>query len=573
MPSGVCTSCIESGTDCTQDNAKKVALEFFQQHSAIRSTVSAILSPTTPYMVPTELSVLRLTLVELARYIEELEKALQAAFPLSSPSEPPSPVVSLRLGDNLTDHIREQSRSRFYGGSNDMILLKSVIDIRKEFLGGKQHICGYPRRPQYWSVYPWQSTPETPKVALIFPEPDLLRDLIELYFVQVNQYLPLFHKPTSDRQIANNLHMSNRLFGMLVLAICAVTARNSYDPRVLEDEVDSGRTELGVGWKYYRQISFYIQGTSALDTCWTYVGIAVRLFEDVGLHQKVPNESRTVEGELWKRAFCVIVYMDISLSTFLGRPRAMNPDDYDQDLPAECDDEYWDHPDAEQAFKQPAGKVPKSGFIFCNIPETLEYYRICAEKHGIILPKSPSSPQWDINLVAKNDSALNAWVDSLPLESRRGFLPIMNVTVTVYTSALILLLNQWRGRRLELSGNPGQEYAGVYKCLIYLRLYKSSDLIEELLNFEAQESPVRWSRDPGPYEAQMQALSDPAAHFFHNPPLFTDELDPGLAVQSMFSTILSYFKLSNLCSHPVRPTEVYRCFFKDMIFDDYSWGQ
>ena len=29
---------------------------------------------------------------------------------------------------------------------------------------------------------------------------------------------------------------------------------------------------------------------------------------------------------------------------------------FDLDLPVDCDDEYWDHPDPEQRFKQPANK-------------------------------------------------------------------------------------------------------------------------------------------------------------------------------------------------------------------------
>lgn len=31
---------------------------------------------------------------------------------------------------------------------------------------------------------------------------------------------------------------------------------------------------------------------------------------------------------------------------------------FDLDLPIECDDEYWENPDPELAFKQPSGKPP-----------------------------------------------------------------------------------------------------------------------------------------------------------------------------------------------------------------------
>lgn len=36
---------------------------------------------------------------------------------------------------------------------------------------------------------------------------------------------------------------------------------------------------------------------------------------------------------------------------------------FDIDLPIECDDEYWFHPDPAQAFKQPPGKPSKLSFF------------------------------------------------------------------------------------------------------------------------------------------------------------------------------------------------------------------
>jgi hypothetical protein len=36
---------------------------------------------------------------------------------------------------------------------------------------------------------------------------------------------------------------------------------------------------------------------------------------------------------------------------------------FDLDLPTECDDEYWEDPDPEKAFKQPPGKPSKVSFF------------------------------------------------------------------------------------------------------------------------------------------------------------------------------------------------------------------
>lgn len=40
---------------------------------------------------------------------------------------------------------------------------------------------------------------------------------------------------------------------------------------------------------------------------------------------------------------------------------------FDLDLPTECDDEYWLHPDPEQVFKQPPGKPSSIAFFNCYI--------------------------------------------------------------------------------------------------------------------------------------------------------------------------------------------------------------
>ena len=50
------------------------------------------------------------------------------------------------------------------------------------------------------------------------------------------------------------------------------------------------------------------------------------------------------------------------------------PDSFDLEFPAECDDEYWEHPDPSKAFRQPPGKPSTvSAFVL-----TLKLNRILA---------------------------------------------------------------------------------------------------------------------------------------------------------------------------------------------------
>ncbi len=81
-----------------------------------------------------------------------------------------------------------------------------------------------------------------------FPEDDLLSSLVELYFANVNIFLPLLHRPTFERSIRENLHMKDEMFGAVLLLVCAVASRYSNDIRVLLDGEESRHSS---GWKWF----------------------------------------------------------------------------------------------------------------------------------------------------------------------------------------------------------------------------------------------------------------------------------------------------------------------------------
>ncbi|KAJ7586336.1 fungal-specific transcription factor domain-containing protein [Mycena floridula] len=640
MPGTFCSNCVEFEIDCTHDGKRqpKGASESLasaepsmsqlgafpglsKKYRDARSTVAAILSASTPYSVPKDSAVLRRTLVDLAQYIEHLEKELEAlgsTDEAASPPEgdPPLPndqdthtiLADAALSSDMSKLRVAQSVYRFNGPSSDTMILKSVIEVRKEYIG-KQHSLPEPaKRRQYWRIHPWQQMPDM-VYPLEFPEPDLLHDLIELYFANMNLIVPLFHRPTFDRLLADNKHLSENQFGMTVLGMCAIAARYSQDPRVREDDVsDLEEGDLKLGWKWFRQVvpiraSFqqvtiiyelqlicvsiiYLFGTSAGETCWLLLGIAVRLVQDVGLHRRFPaSRPRTIETELWKRAFWVIISMDIFVSAFQGRPRAAQSDDYDQELPVDCDDEYWEHPDPEKAFQQPPDKPSTMSFFISYLK--LIHILAFAEKtiHGVTKsqPWLTNSTKLDARMIMRIDSALNEWVSAVPdhlrwdphrenqtffnqsslmycvyyyvqilvhkafiprsgvasantslpslaicanaarsccrivdVQSRRGYLSLPHVIVPLYTSALVLLLNRWTGRRMALVSNPDNEYADVYKCLNLLHLSESrwqpagrvADILEQLLNIEDSREPTTSLKRSRP-EADSEPIFQP----------------------------------------------------------------
>ncbi|KAI0930965.1 hypothetical protein AcV7_005003 [Taiwanofungus camphoratus] len=357
--------------------------------------------------------------------------------------------VQNTLVQNLKQMRLDPGRLRFFGKSSNITFLQTAIDLKREYSGAhytsnvphpNTHLNLRYKRPQYWSVHPWlqSAVQEVPPPHQSFPDDDLMNSLVDLYFVNVNCYTSLLHRPTLEDGIRNGLHLRDEGFGSVVLLVCAIGSRFTDDPRVYLKGFESETHSCG--WQWFQQVEptrksllapprlydlqiyclspIFMLGTSAPQTCWTIIGVGARLAQDVGAHRrKVYNARPTVEDELWKRAFWVLVAMDRTLSHALGRPCAIQDEDFDLDLPIECDDEYWTHPNPDLAFKQPPGKPSTVTYFVCFLKLT----RILAFALRTIYSINKSKlllgfvgPQWEQHTVAELDSSLNRWIDSVP---------------------------------------------------------------------------------------------------------------------------------------------------------------
>ncbi|KIJ13153.1 hypothetical protein PAXINDRAFT_100848 [Paxillus involutus ATCC 200175] len=350
-------------------------------------------------------------------------------------------VVTISLSDSLKNLSLDAAQPRFYGKSSGITLIQKAIDMRKVYIGEKPPESFLNDDTQ--ERYPWEGLRKNVvrETNYVFPEEDLGSTLVDLYFVNMNSLTPLLHRPSFERRIRDREHLHDSFFGAVYLLVCAVGSRFSDDPRIFLEGTDS---EHSVGWKYFEQVQvigktflgppsledlqvyclsvMFLQGMSAPQACWTIVGIGIRIAQDVGAHRrKAYNSKPSADGELWKRAFWVLVTLDRQMSSLLGRPCAIQDEDFDLDLPIECDDEYWDHPDPEQAFKQPPDK-PSTISFFTNY---LKLNHILAFALRTIYSINKSKvhlgfvgQQWEEHIVAEHDSALNKWIDAVPQHLR-----------------------------------------------------------------------------------------------------------------------------------------------------------
>ncbi|KAG8882484.1 hypothetical protein FRB98_003681 [Tulasnella sp. 332] len=273
---------------------------------------------------------------------------------------------------------------RFHGKSSGLMLLQAALDIKAEVTGmpnrGAQGFSTGAVRSKYWRPSPWEWIASfLPSIdSLRFPPPDLIRTLIDRCFDDVLVMMPVIHRPSFEKQYAEERHRIDFDFAKLLLIVCSVGARYCSDPRVCLTSPEGEVEWNSAGWVYFAQVyqvqkpllasaklidlqimalaATFLQGTSAPYGAWLITGIGLRFALDIGAHrEKVYSADHAFENQLWKRAFWCLVMMDQLFSAIFGRPLCICDEEIDAHLPMEVDDDGWD--DATRSWIQSAGKV------------------------------------------------------------------------------------------------------------------------------------------------------------------------------------------------------------------------
>ena len=86
-----------------------------------------------------------------------------------------------------------------------------------------------------------------------YPPDDLLSVLVDNYFQHLNPYLPLLHRPSFERALADRRHHTDIGFGSVVMLVCSIGARWSDDHRCLLE----GASAHSAGWKWFDQVQVH----------------------------------------------------------------------------------------------------------------------------------------------------------------------------------------------------------------------------------------------------------------------------------------------------------------------------
>lgn len=169
----------------------------------------------------------------------------------------------------------------------------------------------------------------------------------------------------------------------------------------------------------------FLQATSNLSTCYSYIGIALRSALRMGLHRNLAKTMnfKPIERETRRRLFWIIRKMDTYVSALLGFPMLLNNEDVDQELPLEIDDECLTN---EEILPMPQGKF--SLYTATNAHTRLMVVLAKVVKYIYPTKGLEQSVQGSTNAsyvvshskIREIEGDLTEWLKQLPMELRPG---------------------------------------------------------------------------------------------------------------------------------------------------------
>ncbi|KAJ6591306.1 fungal-specific transcription factor domain-containing protein [Mycena vulgaris] len=164
----------------------------------------------------------------------------------------------------------------------------------------------------------------------------------------------------------------------------------------------------------YREI-----GIGAMAQAWIYIGMAVRMAQDLGMQRDADGwvRGKGKEGKLFgpweiaerRRIWYACVIMDKYVSTYIGRPLAIFERDFDTSLPSESDAEEM----AEYAL---VGGAPRAGRVISCFNASARLGAILSQIVQSIYALRPACSRHAEQLVL--DGQLEKWLLALPAHLR-----------------------------------------------------------------------------------------------------------------------------------------------------------
>ncbi|PBK63553.1 hypothetical protein ARMSODRAFT_979943 [Armillaria solidipes] len=299
----------------------------------------------------------------------------------------------------------------------------------EELFSASRVVLRWPRRPL--SLAELRRHQFTTCQLLLPRGSDLLDYLVRLYFLNQNLFWPLLHRPTFERSLAARLHRTDSEFGALVLFVCAAGSRYSDDPRVKADDTDKeSKTRHLNGWKWFIQVHRVHMLLLRPPNLCDLQKCALSVFYAQGC--AAPHASWTSVGTGIRTA---------------------------QDL------------GAHRRHSRPAAHV-----LYKTKTSTQSFPLIATTNIGNILTQNKHSSKTLFVFVGNESKTLSPnWIRSLT----HGLILYL-IIMSIFSAAIVLLLNIWSGRRSGISFDEKKELSDIHKCMKTLQIFEKQSTMDVL---------------------------------------------------------------------------------------------
>ncbi|KAE8353337.1 fungal-specific transcription factor domain-containing protein [Aspergillus coremiiformis] len=187
------------------------------------------------------------------------------------------------------------------------------------------------------------------------PQKDVADRLLAQYYACIHSVLPVLHWP-SFLVDYENVYQAGSLLGVprewaaVLFGIFACGSLHTLEKTREHDGKEFIRVSCGVidVWKdnftldqarAALLVSIFLFEVNAKSASWVWIGSAVRVAQEIGLHLESGPWS-TLEGEMRKRVWWGVYAWDRLLALEMGKPVLINDQDCDVDLPCPVDEQF-----------------------------------------------------------------------------------------------------------------------------------------------------------------------------------------------------------------------------------------
>lgn len=149
---------------------------------------------------------------------------------------------------------------------------------------------------------------------------------------------------------------------------------------------------------------------------WTYVGAAMRLCIELGLHRRQRRQQPSLEGEMNKRRFWATYFLDRDISIAIGRPPSLSDHDIDADFPLDIDENTQSDDVIRQASLQISNTPAVPSKTLTSFIHRLRLKRLESEIQHVVYRVDQPMKVSDATVTYFMDR-LNAWKQNIPFEA------------------------------------------------------------------------------------------------------------------------------------------------------------